>query len=132
MNSIGTPLLWSARWSVVVLFLCWGLAAANLSRSTVRRKVYAAGSAVVLLGCAGPSRQRPVRTEPPLGAVLGVSAQPGASLPPLVLRTAKTTGPPSSRLADTWTAPPGMPRQGPSGRWSFRTPSLVSSPDRYS
>lgn len=132
VNAIGTPLLWSTRWSVVVLFLCWGLVGANLLRSRARRKAYAAGSAAVLLVCAGVVVNAQYALNPTLGAVFGIVTSPPLSLPPLVPRspvptgsiTDPTGGSDPSHLGDTWRAPPGMARQGVVG--SVVIPGTVS------
>lgn len=124
-NLIGTPLLGSARWSVVVLGMLWGLAAANLWRSAPGRKAFAAAAAALLLGCTGLAVNAQYGLNPTLGDVIGRSAHPGLALPP---RT--TTGGPhhtggaSTRLADTWTAPTGLPLHGAVG--SALIPGTVS------
>ncbi|MGV8965811.1 MAG: alpha/beta hydrolase-fold protein [Cellulomonas sp.] len=116
LNLFGAPLVWSARWWVVACFGAVGLAVANATRSTWRRKVGAVLGVVVILVTTALGINASYGLDPTVGSVLGVSTQPLIALPPLArASTSAAATPASSALWQTWTAPVGMPAVGTVG-----------------
>ncbi|WP_407343596.1 alpha/beta hydrolase [Pengzhenrongella phosphoraccumulans] len=126
VNLLGTPLMWSARWWVIAFFAAVGLAVANASHSTWRRKVGALFGVVVLLLTTSLGINAAYGLDPTVGSVLGISTQPQIPLPPLTTAASLPAATPgaSSALWQTWTAPAGMPAKGTVG--SAVIPNTVS------
>jgi enterochelin esterase-like enzyme len=117
LNLIGSPLAWGARWWIIACFSALGLAVANASRSTARRKVGALLGVVVILATTALGINAAYGLDPTIGSVLGISTQPEIALPPLTTAASTPAATPgsSSAIWTTWTAPVGMPAQGTVG-----------------